>query len=140
MLNQVPHIDPTEAAANVESAILTNLDTALDQHHLIVPAITGLASPFQAASDATTIASSVASPLEAEALNALGHHATPSKSPLERLVCTQSSKATTTTATAMHNDISAQVSKGNLSKEGALAAHAALYNVLSPPKTPKLGL
>ena len=130
VLNQA-RINPTEAVASVPSSILTDLGKGLDAP---ANALLGLASPFQAAEG----------PLEPKALDTLAHAATgeissgpiPIKSPAEQILNGQLSNATTT---AMHNDISAQVSQGTLSKESALAAHAALYNVLSP-KVPKLAI
>ena len=80
--------------------------------------------------------------MEPNALNALTHagglpsRVSPNIVPAEQILNGPLSEATTT---AMHNDISAQVSQGTLSKEGALAAHAALYNVLSA-RVPKLAI
>ena len=130
VLNQA-RINPVEAVTSVPSTVLTDLGKGA-----IAPAsaLLGLASPFQAAEG----------PLDANALTPLAHAATeggisskisPIKSPAEQLLDGQPSS----TMTAMHNDISAQVSQGTLSKEGALAAHAALYNVLSP-RVPKLAI
>ena len=130
-LNQA-RINPTEAVTSVPSSILTDLGKGFDAP---ANALLGLASPFQPAKGA---------PLEADALNALAHATTGGtasspvaiESPAEQILNGQLDKATTT---AMHNDISAQVSQGTLSKEGALAAHAALYNVLTP-RVPKLAI
>ena len=125
-------INPVEAVTSVPSSILADLGKGFDTP---ATALLGLASPFQAAEGGH---------LEANALDALTHATTggissnplPIKSPAEQIVNGQLGTATTT---AMHNDISAQVSQGTLSKEGALAAHAALYNVLAP-KVPKFAI
>ena len=131
MLSQA-RINPVEAVTSVPSNILTDLGKGLDAP---ANALLGLASPFQAAEGGGPL-------LEANPLNALTHAGaipskiSPSIAPAEHILDGPLGEATTT---AMHNDISAQVSQGTLSKEGALAAHAALYNVLSA-RVPKLGI
>ena len=129
MLNQA-RINPVEAVTSVPSTILTDLGKGFDAP---ANALVGLASPFQAAEGG--------GPLEANALDALTH-ATTASTPLPIQPAAEqilNGPLSTATTTAMHNDISAQVSQGTLSKEGALAAHAALYNVLSQ-RVPKLAI
>ena len=137
------HIIPPENVASLAPALSGDLNKLFGQavaDPVPAPAIVSLASPFQAAVD-NTVASHVAGPLEAEALTSLAH-ATSEKISSEDVSNGAGTEAiayasSSAAATAMHTDISAQVSKGTLSKEGALAAHAALYNVISP-SIPKL--
>ena len=137
------HVTAPENVANLAPALSADLNKFFGQavaDPVPAPTIVSLASPFQAAAD-KTVASNVAGPLEAEALGSLAHatsekissEGVPNEAGTEAVACANPGAV----ATAMHTDISAQVSKGTLSKEGALAAHAALYNVISP-SIPKL--
>ena len=114
-------INPSEAAAPVPSA-----DVALGEAATDPAAATGRAAPWgaealsQALAEATTEDISSSSGEVAAGPRGVG---------AEVVAAGEDHGALTM---ALHHDICGQVANGTLSKEGALAAHAALYNVVSP--------